>query len=102
MKIIFFDNKIEKFMKRLNANTLARAIRTIELLNEFEYRLGLPHSKSIGKGLFELRIHGRHNVRILYVFHKEYIVLLHGFIKKTNQIPKKEFNTALQKKKQLD
>ena len=102
MRILFFDNQLEKFVQRLDANASARTIRTIELLEKFGNKLSLPHSKSLGRGLFELRVRGQKEVRIFYVFQKGSIVLLYGFIKKSNQIPKREFETALQKKKHLD
>ncbi|MBU0531610.1 MAG: type II toxin-antitoxin system RelE/ParE family toxin [Candidatus Uhrbacteria bacterium] len=102
MQILFFDNKLEKFVRSLDIQTSVRVIRTIELLEKFSNKLGLPHSRSLGKGLFELRVRGQKEIRILYVFHKNSIVLLHGFIKKSKQIPIKELDAAIQKKKQLD
>jgi len=102
MQILFFDNKLEKFIKSLDVDTIARVIRTIELLENFSHKLGLPHSRGLGKGLFELRVRGKKEIRIIYVFHKKTIILLHGFIKKSSNIPKRELVTALQKKKQLD
>jgi phage-related protein len=48
-----------------------------------------------------LRIRGIHEVRILYAFHKSIIVLLHGFIKKSSKIPKKELQIAKRKVNQL-
>jgi len=45
----------------------------------------LPHSKSLGKGLFELR--GR-QVRIFYAFRRDHrAVLLDGMVKKRGDVP---------------
>ena len=76
-------------------------IRTIELLKTFGYGIGMPHSKKIAANIFELRIRGQQEVRIFYTFHKESAHLLHGFIKKTQKIPPKEFNIAQIKLKLL-
>jgi len=102
MQILFFDNKLEKFIQGLDPVTTARVIRTIELLEKFGHKLGLPHSRSLNKGLFELRVRGKKEIRIIYVFQKDSVVLLHGLIKKSNNIPKKDIDTTIQKKKQLD
>jgi len=71
------------------------------LLEEFGHKLGMPHSKEVNKNLFELRVRGVQEVRILYGFHKNSIVLLHGFIKKSQKIPKREIFTAQQKLRTL-
>lgn len=102
MKIVIRDNSLEKFIQSLEKSTIAKILRIIDLLETFGPRLGMPHSKKIADSLFELRIRSTQEVRIFYCFHKASIVLLHGFIKKSNKIPKKEMRTALQKLKELD
>ena len=58
--------------------------------------LGMPFTRSMGEGLFEVRAHGREGIaRVLYctaVGRK--IVMLHGFVKKTDKTPKKELKIA--------
>ena len=95
--IIKIDPSVEKFILSLGMPTAAKTSRTIELLGEFGHRFGMPHSKSIGKGLFELRIRGRQEIRIFYCFHKGTAYLLHGFIKKLQETPRKELKTVLTK-----
>ena len=102
MEIRNFNDSIEKFIKSLEKQTIAKVIHTIDLLEEFGHRLGLPHSKKVRGELFELRVRGVQEIRILYTFHKSYIVLLHGFIKKSQKIPKKEINKALARLRVLD
>lgn len=102
MEIKFFDDALEKFIGDLEPPTVAKILRTIDLLEKFGNTLGLPHSKKIGQRLFELRIRGRQEVRILYTFHMNAAVLLQGFIKKTDKILKKELEAAHQKIKALD
>ena len=45
---------------------------------------------------------GVQDIRILYAFDGEGIVLLHGFIKKAQKISRREIEAALGKLKQLD
>lgn len=76
-------------------------LRVIDLLEKFGYQLSLPHSKKIDANLFELRIRGRQEVRIFYTFSADNIIMLHGFIKKSAAIPKKEIDQEKRKLKNL-
>lgn len=102
MDILFFDSKLETFINSLEPETVAKALRTIDLLQMFGNRLTLPHSKKISARLFELRVRGKQEIRIIYVFHKGSVVLLHGFIKKSERIPQRELANALRKLTLLD
>ncbi len=86
MKVIIKEG-VEEFISSLEKSTLMKVVRTIELLERFEYRLGMPHSKKIDKNLFELRIQGKQKVRIFYGFVDGKIILHLGYIKKSNKIP---------------
>jgi len=102
MEIRIIDDSLEKFIINLQKATAAKVLRTIDLLEKFGQKLGMPHTKKISTHLFELRISGKQEVRIFYGFYKSQIFLLHGFVKKSQKIPKKEIKTALQKIKLLD
>ena len=97
MEIRFFDKDLEIFISSLEKNTLAKLLRTIDLLEQFGFNLTLPHSKKIDNNLFELRIRGVLEVRIFYTFHRSVIVLLCGFVKKTQKIPKKHLDKVRRK-----
>ena len=101
MNIRFFDTELEKFIYSLEKSTVAKVLHSVDLLEMFGHRLTLPHSKKVHSELFELRIRGKQEVRIFYIFHGDEAILLHGFIKQSNRIPKKELDTALQKQKVL-
>lgn len=75
-----------KCMNSLDRITLARTLHLISLLQEYGYLLDMPDSKSLGRGLFELRTQGKVKVRVLYIFHKGKAYLIHAFIKKTWKI----------------
>lgn len=102
MEIKIFDTSLEKFLISLEKNTRAKVLRTIDLLEVFGNNLGMPHSKKLAKDLFELRIRGKQEVRILYTFHRNQIIVLHGFIKKTPKIPLNELKTAVNKLKSIN
>ena len=101
MKVKIFNEELERFIYSLEKATIAKILRTIDFLELFGNKLNLPHSKKIASGVFELRIRGVQEVRILYIFHKNEAVLLHGFLKKTDKIPLKELKLAVAKLQQL-
>ncbi|MDO8559404.1 MAG: type II toxin-antitoxin system RelE/ParE family toxin [bacterium] len=102
MEIRIFDRELEKFIQSLEKSTIAKALRTVDLLKIFGSRLGMPHSKKVADRLFELRIRGSQEVRIFYTFNEKSIVLLCGFVKKSDKIPRKEINIAINKLRLLD
>ena len=87
----------------LQDDTQAKLLRQIKLLEEFGPQTGMPHAKPIGDGLYELRVRGKQEVRILYIFVKRSaIYLLHGFLKKTEAIPNRELNIAKERKREIE
>jgi len=102
MEIRFFDVAIERFILKLEKPTIAKVLRIIDLLERFGPSLGMPQSKSIGRLLFELRIHGSQEVRLIYAFHERGAVILHGFVKKSRKLPEEDLQIALKRKKALD
>lgn len=94
MEIIFWNKKVEEFINNLDHITAARIVRLIDLLEEHGHLLDMPDSKSLGKGLFELRSRGKIHVRILYIFHNNKAYVVHGFIKKMWKIRSKDMDYA--------
>lgn len=102
MEIKFFNTDIEEFINKLDAQTTAKTLRTLDLLETFSNKLGMPHSKKIETHLYELRIRGTKEVRIIYCFHKNAIILLHAFIKKTQKLPQRTIELAKNRLNSLD
>ncbi len=70
---------------------------------EFGSNLGMPHTKLIDEGLFELRVKGKEGIaRVFYCTRAgKRIVMLHVFIKKTQKTPKKELKLATRRMKKV-
>jgi phage-related protein len=69
---------------------------------EFSWPIGLPLVRSLGKELWEVRSslpRGR-IARIIFFIADRQLVLLHGFIKKTQKIPQNEIEVALKRKRE--
>lgn len=70
---------------------------------EFSWPIGMPLCRALGKGLWEVRIdlpQGR-IARVLFCTREGRMVLLHGFIKKTQKTPATDLNLALKRKKEI-
>jgi len=102
MLIKILDHSLGEFIESLEKSTIAKVLRVVDLLEQFGRDLQMPHSRMVRKNLFELRIRGRQEVRIFYTFQQSKIILLHGFIKKSQKTSRKEIELALQKIAGLD
>lgn len=98
--IIIID-PVNDFIYSLDEATFAKILKMLELLGDFGIRLKMPYSKKINDKLYELRIRGKREVRIIYIFTEEKIILLYGFVKKSEKIPKKEIKLAIARFKGL-
>ena len=74
----------------------AKAFGRSELLERYGSQLGMPFSRFLGDGIFELRVgQGNDNARILYFFVVgKRVILTHGFVKKTRKTPRRETDRA--------
>lgn len=63
----------------------------------------MPNAQPIGGGVYELRVRGKQEVRVLYIFVKaNNIYLLHGFIKKSQKISSRDLGIVFIRKKEVD
>ncbi len=97
MYTLEFHTAVTRFIVTTPHFTQARILRELELLEQYGRSLPMPHSKKVTKQLFELRVRGKQHVRLLYCFIEQRILVIHGFIKKSNAIPVKEIRTATQR-----
>lgn len=90
------EKPVEEFLSSLDKKMRVKALHSISILEEYGNSLREPHSKSMGDGLFELRIKFSSDIsRIFYFFVVDNkIVLTNGFIKKTMRTPKTEIELA--------
>ena len=101
MEIIYWNKKVDEFINNLDRIVATRVRNCLRLLEEHGHLLGMPDSKSLGKGLFELRTQGKIKVRILYIFHKNKVYLVHGFVKKAWKISFRDITYARKIQKEV-
>ena len=100
--LYFVDEKgkvpVQEYVRRLPLPERAKVYAYLKHLSEVGYQMRRPFADYMGgkTGLYELRPN-RH--RILYFFMiKNRVILLHAFLKKSDQIPEKEIDIALARK----
>ena len=103
-QIEYFHPKVLAAIEAWPVDVLADYAHLVELLAEYGPNLRLPHSRAMGDGLFELRPRGRSGIgRAFYCFLVgRRVVVVHAFIKKTQQTPDKELKTARTRMKEID
>jgi phage-related protein len=101
--IEYFHTRVKAEIENWPADLLADFARVVELLMEFGPKIGMPHSRPLGNGLFELRPRGRGGIgRAFYCFAiGRRIVILHAFIKKTQETPEQAFRIARKRMKEV-
>ncbi len=102
-QIEYFHARVLAEIESWPVDVLADYARLIELLAEYGPSLRMPHSKAFGDGLFELRPRGRAGIgRAFYCFLAgKNIVVLHAFIKKSQQTPERDLSLARKRLKEL-
>lgn len=89
-----------KTLDKEDRRRIGEDIKTVQ----FGWRIGMPVCRPMGKGVYEVRsrISDKRIARVLFCFYRKRIVLLHGFIKKTQKIPKSDLDLAIKRQKQME
>ena len=69
---------------------------------EFSWPIGMPLVRSLGRGIWEVRssLPDGRIARVLFSVEQDEMLLLHGFIKKTQKTPVQELELALRRMKE--
>lgn len=99
----YFHARVLSEIESWPVDVVADYARIVELLIDHGPNLRLPHSRAFGDGLFGLRPRGKSGVgRAFYCFLiGQRVVVLHAFIKKTQQTPEKELKLARKRMKEI-
>ena len=100
--LYFVDEKgnapVRGYLKALPSPEKAKVYAYLKHLSDAGYNMRRPFADYMGDktGLYELRP-GRH--RVLYFFLvRNKVILLHAFLKKTDEIPKRDIELAFHRK----
>ena len=101
-RVTFYSAAFEKEVLQLPAGFVARFLRYAERMEIYGPDLGMPHTRAMGAGLFELRLKAAEGIaRVFYcTLVGRRIVMLHQFIKKSEKTPPKELEIARRRMKE--
>jgi phage-related protein len=101
--IEYFHPRVLATIEAWPVDVVAAYAQLVELLANHGPAIGMPHSRAMGQGLFELRPRGRTGTgRTLYCFaHGNRIVIVHAFLKKTRTTPRHDLAIARQRIKEI-
>lgn len=91
------ERPVTEFIKNQQPQAIAKIVHLIDLLEIHGSLLGMPHAKKLETDLYELRVRGKEEIRIIYGFIEKTIYLLSGFKKQKQKTPKKEIEIARQR-----
>ncbi len=103
-KVVYYlsstgDKPFSKFLDTLEKRQQAKIIRLFQYIKQYGLEAISKHTRKLSDTpLWEIRIVGKDNIRVIYFIPKAYTVLvLHGFVKKKQKTPKKELNIAMKR-----
>jgi phage-related protein len=98
---VILPKEVEGFLLTLDKPALAKVRRYRDLLEKHGYQLRMPYSRNILPGVFELRVIGKENIRLVYAFHSNAAIVFHAFAKKTQKIDRKDMEAIISKCRSL-
>ncbi len=88
-KPIYYENRkgekpVKAFINNLSEDTKGKILARVEFLGDHWQELKRPYVDYLGNKIYELRIQfAKRKIRVIYAYmFKDYIVLLHGIMKK--------------------
>lgn len=108
LPIVFFKlgsgkEPVREWLKSLvkkDCRTIGEDLQTLE----YGWPRGMPLCRSMGDGLFEVRsnLSSERIARIIFCIYQSRMVLLHGFIKKTQKTSSPDLQLARRRKRELE
>jgi phage-related protein len=99
LQVVFYQSEknkepVREWLKNLSQcekKLIGEAIKTVQ----FSYPIGMPLVRKMSPDLWEVRINLSDKIaRVLFTIKNQKMILLHGFIKKSQKTPNKELEIA--------
>ncbi|WP_459933864.1 type II toxin-antitoxin system RelE/ParE family toxin [Fundidesulfovibrio butyratiphilus] len=102
-EIFYYSDLLQEEILAMPVTLQARYLHLTARMRVFGADLGLPHTRAMGDGLFELRLKGAEGIaRVFYcTLVGKKIVMLHHFIKKSDKTPKREILVAIKRMQEV-
>jgi phage-related protein len=100
--VTYYNESLQEEILAMPVGFLARYLRYTEKMEVHGPDLGMPHTRAMGQGLFELRLKSAEGIaRVFYcTMVGRKIVILHQFVKKSQKTPARELAKAQRRMKE--
>jgi phage-related protein len=101
--IVYYSDDVQQAILAFPPGLQARYIQLTQRMITFGPDIGMPHTRAMGKGLFELRLKSKEGIaRVLYCNRPDRrIMMLHAFVKKSTKTPARELKVARERMKEV-
>ena len=102
-RVSFYSAELQEEIVDLPVGFVARFLRYAERMEVYGPDLGMPHTRAMGDGLFELRLKAGEGIaRVFYcTLVGCRVVMLHQFVKKSDKTPLNELKIARNRMKEV-
>lgn len=102
-RLSYYNEHVEAELDAWPVGLRARFRALTVRMGEYGPNLGMPHTRALGSGLFEIRAKAEEGIgRVFFcTMVGRKIIILHSFIKKTDKTPKRELDIALTRQKEV-
>jgi len=106
MWVVKYYERLEEWLETVPADIKAKVLRIVDMLVRFgPHNVREPYVNHVEgqRKLFEIRAKGKDGIaRVFYcTISGQKIILLHGFIKKSDKTPKKEIDIAVKRMQEV-
>jgi len=100
--ITYYDDSEQEEILAMPSGFLGRYLRYSDRMEVYGPDLGMPHTRAMGDGLFELRLKATEGIALVFycTIVGRKIVMLHQFTKKSDKTPPRELETAQRRMKE--
>lgn len=102
-EIIYYNEQVQETINTWPVGIRAYYARVTERMIAFGPNLGMPFTRSMGKGLFEIRATGKEGIGRAFfcTLVNQRIVVLHAYTKKSQKTPQNELEVARRRMKDV-
>lgn len=98
-QILYFDVNVQEAISSWPVGMRAYYARITERMMLYGPNLGMPFTRAMGRGLFEIRVRSKEGISRAFfcTIADRRIVILHAYVKKSQKTPSKELKLAREK-----
>ncbi len=102
-EIVYYNENVQRILNAWPVSIRAVYARITERISVFGPNLGMPFTRALGNGLFEIRAKGKEGIGRAFfcTVVGQKVVVLHVYIKKSEKTPLKELELARKRQEEF-